>query len=57
MTLNIPIRAIKKPIPAEIAAFREAGIASMIFLRRGLTVTTRNSRPEINTIASACSQV
>ena len=53
----MPMRAMKKPIPAEMAAFKEAGIASMIFLRRGLTVTTRNSTPEINTIAKACSQV
>ena len=55
--MNIPMREMKRPIPAEMAAFREAGIASMIFLRRGLTVTTRNRRPEMKTIASACSQV
>ncbi|MPN06638.1 hypothetical protein SDC9_153894 [bioreactor metagenome] len=56
-TFSKPMRAINRPIPALIALFSGAGIASMTILRSGEMVTSRNKRPDTNTIARPCCQV
>ena len=52
-----PIRQMNRPIPALMAAFRGAGMESMICLRIGETEIARKIRPEMNTIARPCCQV
>ena len=45
------------PMPALMAAFREAGIEEMILLRIGETAMIRNRMPDRSTMVSACCQV
>ena len=52
-----PDRVISSPTPADSANFSGMGMASSSFSRSGRTVSARNSRPEIKTIARACCQV
>ena len=55
--LNSPIRAMKNPIPADIASFIDFGMLSRIFILRPVTVRMRNRIPEMNTTRSPCSKV
>ena len=51
------MKAMKRPMPAEMALLRNAGMDEMILLRRGLTAMTRNSTPLRSTMARASCQV
>ena len=51
------MKAINRPIPAEMALLRKAGMEEMILLRRGLTAITRNRIPLSSTMARASCQV
>ena len=53
----MPMKAIKRPIPAAMALLRKAGMAEMIRLRRGLTAITRKRIPLRSTMAKASCQV
>ena len=52
-----PIRAIKRPIPTEIAIFNDVGIALKTAIRKPVRTRTRIKRPSIKTNPIACSQV
>ena len=53
--LNNPMMAMKNPIPADIAIFREAGMELTMLFLRPVTVTTKKIRPERNTTIRPCS--
>ena len=52
-----PIRAIKRPIPTEIAILSEVGMALKTATRNPVKTRTRINTPSINTKPIACSQV
>ena len=52
-----PMKQMNRPMPALMAAFREAGIEEMILLRIGETAMIRNRMPDRSTMVSACCQV
>ena len=51
--LFIPIKAMNKPIPAEIAYFKSCGIESMIISRNLNTVINKKIMAATNTPANA----
>ena len=53
----MPIMVMNRPMPAEIALLRKAGMEPMILSRSGEMVTDRKTRPEMKTIARPCCQV
>ena len=56
-TFSRPMKAMNRPMPAEMALLRKAGMEAMILLRRGLTAIIRNRTPLSSTMARASCQV